>query len=357
VVIACRIFLRGKEAMTPRLTIGIPTVNRADLLSRAIESALAQTSNDIEIIVSDNGSVDHTQAVLARYAGQGLRTFRHDSTIPVAKHAEFILNQVRGEFLVALSDDDFLEPEFASEVLAMFDRHTELSFVYTGCYFHYESQRVRALVGPAVESGADFLAAHYADQREVCWCACVTRVQDLREIGPLPDDRVIGDMFYWTKLALKGPVGCIPRVLSNYVLFRAQNDNTSHGTSPLAWTRESKLLADEVIRASRQAGASAEYLAKFETASRLHISRSAANQFMWTRIRGASLVSAWKWSVSCLPYLSWNFSTLSRLGAALILPRGILRNMLLRGIAKLSASRSEDVAIQTASSPVLGSSE
>ena len=45
---------------------------------------------------------------------------------------------------------------------------------------------------------------------------------------PQPDDRIIGDMFYWTKLAFRGPVGCIPRVLSHYILFRSQNDNVSH---------------------------------------------------------------------------------------------------------------------------------
>ena len=70
--------------MTPRLTIAIPTVNRAELLGRAIESALAQTSPDVEVIVSDNGSTDDTPAVVKRYAGRsagrGLRTFRHPST-------------------------------------------------------------------------------------------------------------------------------------------------------------------------------------------------------------------------------------------------------------------------------------
>ena len=76
--------------MTPRLTIVIPTVNRAGLLGRAIESALAQTSRDIEIIVSDNGSTDDTPAVIERYAGRGLRTFRHPSTMPLAKHAQFL---------------------------------------------------------------------------------------------------------------------------------------------------------------------------------------------------------------------------------------------------------------------------
>jgi len=327
--------------MTPRLTIAIPTVNRAGLLGRAIESALAQTSPDIEIIVSDNGSTDDTQAVIDRYAQRGLRTYRHPSTMPATKHGQFLVEQARGEFFVGLSDDDFLEPEFAAEVLALYDRHPELSFVYTGCAVHYEDCLVPAVVGPPLETGASFLAAHYAGKREVSWCACVTRVRDLLELGPQPDDCIIGDMFYWTKLAFRGPVGCIPRVLSHYVLLRSQNDNMSHGTPPLVWARESRALANDVIEASRRAGADSDYLSRLQTDCRRHIGRSTANQFIWNRLRGASRAQAWSWIGGCLSYLSLslNPTVSSRLAAALILPRETLRRLLLSGATRLAGVR------------------
>lgn len=328
--------------MAPRLTIAIPTLNRAELLGRAIESALAQTSCDIEILVSDNGSTDNTAAMIARYADRGLRTFRRDSTISAARHGQFLIEQARGEFFLGLSDDDYLEPEFAAEVLAMFDRHPELSFVYTGCAVHYEGHHVPAVVGPPIESGRDFLTAHYYDLREISWCACVTRVKDLRAIGPQPDDRILGDMFFWTKLAQQGPVGCVPRILSHYILFRSLNDNISHGTPPPVWAREARLLADETLAGLGKNG-SAPDLARLRTACRHHIARSTANQFVWTRVKGASLSRAWKWSIACLPYLDWTFATLSRMGAALLLPQALLKRMMLRGVAKLGASRNDEI--------------
>lgn len=327
--------------MRPRLTIAIPTLNRAELLGRAIESALAQTSSEIEILVSDNGSVDDTPAVIARYAGRGLRTFRRDETISAARNGEFLINQAQGEFFVGLSDDDFLLPEFAEKVLAMFDRHPELSFVYTGCAVHYEEIEVPAVVGPPVESGIDFLAAHYTGQRELSWCACVSRVRDLRALGPQPEDRILGDMFFWTKIAFLGPVGCVPEILSHYILLRPMelNDNISHGTSPVVWAREARLLADEVIEGSRRAGASAAHLSTLGANCKRHVGRSTANQFVWTRIRGAGLVDESKWSIECLPYIGWNFRALSRLGAGLLLPGRVLRNALLRGAERLRQVR------------------
>ena len=330
------------KGRTPRLTIAIPTLNRAELLVRAIESALAQTSRDIEIIVSDNGSSDNTAAVIRRYAGRGLRTFRHPSTVPAPEHGRFLIEQAQGEFFVGLSDDDFIEPEFAAEVLALYDQHKELSFVYTGCAVHYEDLQVPAAVGPPLEVGSAFLANHYAGKREVCWCACVTRARDLLELGPQPDDCILGDMFFWSKLAFRGPVGCIPRVLSHYVLFRSQNDNISHGTPPVVWARESRLLVSEVIEASRRAGADKEYISSFRANSRSHISRSTANQFIWTRLRGASLIQAWLWFSGCLPYLDWSPKPLIRIIAALFLPRQALRYLILIGAAKLARERSRN---------------
>lgn len=328
-----------RNPMSPRLTIAIPTLNRAGLLARAIDSALAQTSADVEIIVSDNASTDDTPDVLRRYENRGVRIFRQSETIPASKNGAFLINQAQGEFFVGLSDDDYLEPEFAAKVLALYDRHPEISFVYTGCAVHYEDVEVPAVVGPEVESGLDFLLAHYEDQREVSWCACVTRVQDLRALGPQPDDRILGDMFFWTKMAFLGPVGCVQDVVSHYILFRAQNDNISHGTSPIVWTREAQLLADEVMEGSRKAGASAAHMARLREACGQHVARSAANQFVWTRIRGASLGEAWGWSLGCLPFIGWDLRALSRLGAGLLLPRAVLRRLLLRGAQRQMLDR------------------
>jgi glycosyltransferase involved in cell wall biosynthesis len=332
----------------PRLSIVIPTIgNRAELLARAIESALAQTSPDIEIIVSDNGSTDDdTPAVIERYANRGLRIFRHPSTMTAGRHGQFLLKQAQGEFFCILSDDDFLEPDFAAETLLAFDRNSLAAFVYTGCSIHYEDIQVPCVVGPPSESGADFLLNHYSGRREVCWCACVTRKDELLEIGPLPDDRIIGDMFYWTKLAFRGPVVCVPRVLAHYSLLRpqAQNDNVSHSTSPLLWTRESQLMVDEVLDASRRAGLNSQYVSTLGFEARRHVARSAANQFVWTRIRGARVSDALRWSVECLPYFAFTWPVISRLCAAILVPRAMLRRALLKSALRLAASRKDQPA-------------
>ncbi len=196
------------------------------------------------------------------------------------------------------------------------------------------------LVGPPLESGTDFLANHYHGRREVCWCTCAMRTRDVRELIELiPQGWVLGDMFCWTKLAFRGPVACVPRTLCHYILYRAENDNMSHGTPPTVWGRESRQMVEEIMQSAKQCGSTPEYLAAFKKNSTSHVARSVANQFVWARIRGASRAAALPWTVDCMPYLSLTWPVISRLGAALILPRGVLRKALMKGAAGLAANR------------------
>ncbi|MFY7907629.1 MAG: glycosyltransferase family 2 protein, partial [Burkholderiaceae bacterium] len=66
----------------PELSIVIPTFNRADMLGQALASALAQQDVDLEVVVSDNASTDHTAAVVAAHAGNPrLRYFRNETNL------------------------------------------------------------------------------------------------------------------------------------------------------------------------------------------------------------------------------------------------------------------------------------
>src|SRR4051794_7881622 len=100
----------GVSMKRVRLTIAIPTLNRPRDVRRAIDSALAQTSSDIEVLVSNNGSTDDTRSVLDSYADPRLRVFHRDTTIPPAEHGNVLIAEARGEMFLGLSDDDYIEP-------------------------------------------------------------------------------------------------------------------------------------------------------------------------------------------------------------------------------------------------------
>jgi glycosyltransferase involved in cell wall biosynthesis len=333
---------------SPRLTIVIPTVNRAGLVGRAVESALAQTYPSIEIIVSNNGSTDDTRRVLDRYAGSPrLRIVHRDVTIPATDHGNFLLDQARGELFLGLSDDDWLEPELAEKVIALYDRYPDVAFVWTGCLIHYADAPMPAATGPELERGADFLAAFLAGERNVCWCACVTRTADLRRIGPLPPDVICGDMFYWTKIAAWGDVGCVAEALSHYVVYRDAGDGSAGGTPVLRWARDTQRWVRDILATCANANGSAPSMEALQRHGAIFLSRSTANQFVWQAMRGERRLALLRTIKPALPFLKSSDPTpWMRVIAALVAPRRLLRSRMLaeahRRARKASAKTTTD---------------
>lgn len=92
----------------PRVSVIIPTLNRAHLLRSALRSAIEQEYEDIEILVSDDCSDDDTQAVATSTGDERVRHVRTPKRLDMAQSFEFAMHQARGELLTFLTDDSYL---------------------------------------------------------------------------------------------------------------------------------------------------------------------------------------------------------------------------------------------------------
>lgn len=101
---------RALTATTPYFTIVIPTRNRANLLRDALRCATSQTFDDYEVVVSNNDSSDHTESVIAEFAGPKVRGVRTTASLPMPDHWEFALTHARGQYVTFLCDDDAVAP-------------------------------------------------------------------------------------------------------------------------------------------------------------------------------------------------------------------------------------------------------
>jgi hypothetical protein len=331
----------NRPECTPRLTIVIPTLNRASLVGRAIDSAIAQTFPNIEVIVSNNGSTDGTRAVLERYAGAPrVRILHRDRTIPANEHGMHLVEQAHGEFFVGLSDDDWLEPDMVARVIDRFDRNPRLGFVWTGCLMYYADIAVPALTGPDVEPGHSFLAAFLAGTRNVCWCACVTRTADLRRLGPPPAETICGDMFFWTKLAAEGDVGCVSDILSNYCCYRARGDGMAGGTPVKEWTDEQAVWVRDMVATCRASCPGQPYSDTIEHDAACFLARTVANQFALNALRGAGRASLLMSVPRSLPFLEkGDIRNWIAVTASIFAPRWLLQNRVLAEAKRRAVAR------------------
>jgi glycosyltransferase involved in cell wall biosynthesis len=96
--------------MNPKVSVVIPTYNRATRVPRAIDSVLAQTVTDLEVIVVDDGSSDDTGKVLGEMFGERIRYYAQaNQGASVARNRG--VEEARGEWIAFLDSDDLWERE------------------------------------------------------------------------------------------------------------------------------------------------------------------------------------------------------------------------------------------------------
>jgi glycosyltransferase involved in cell wall biosynthesis len=116
-----------------QVSVVIPTYNRAQYVTKAIESVLAQTYTDYEIIVVDDGSTDDTLGVLQAYAGR-IRVIRQENAGPSAARNAGI-EAARGRWIAFLDSDDEWLPRKLAVQMADVARRPELCAHFTNVQF------------------------------------------------------------------------------------------------------------------------------------------------------------------------------------------------------------------------------
>jgi hypothetical protein len=102
----------GKASGNPRFTVVIPTKNRAEYLKQTLRTCSAQDYDNLVVIVSDDGSTDHTMDVILDASRQDprIRYLKNGMNPGMRDNFEFALNQAEPGFVMALGGDDGLMP-------------------------------------------------------------------------------------------------------------------------------------------------------------------------------------------------------------------------------------------------------
>ncbi len=213
--------------MSPKVSVCIASYNHARFLPETLESILAQTYRDFEIIVADDGSTDGSYDLLMSYASQ------HPARIKVVTHPSHVnrgisatvnlaLQHAAGTYIGWLGSDDVWYPHLLEKGVAVLEADARLGLVYGKCDKVYENgnERISRI------TGEDFT------QEERPWetlindcvissCAVVFRKECFTQLGPFVDSLVCSDWDFYIKLAAHWPLAYIPESLAMYRLHGA----------------------------------------------------------------------------------------------------------------------------------------
>jgi glycosyltransferase involved in cell wall biosynthesis len=115
---------------SPMCSVCIPTRNRPEYLRVAMESVLAQSFSDLELIISDNSTNGENQAVAAAFHDDRIRYFRVDGDLALVDNWISAWSKATGKYCAILGDDDLLERDFLTRLVAPMedDDAIDLSF-------------------------------------------------------------------------------------------------------------------------------------------------------------------------------------------------------------------------------------
>ena len=112
------------------VSVVLPTFNRAHLVGRAIASVLAQTAEDLELLVVDDGSIDGTADVLAAVRDPRIHRLRLDVNGGVSRARNAAIAVARGRWVAFLDDDNEWAPAYLARQLALAASRRDAGVVY-----------------------------------------------------------------------------------------------------------------------------------------------------------------------------------------------------------------------------------
>ena len=199
------------------ISIIIPTYNRARLLREAVESVLAQTYHDWELLVIDDGSTDGSRTYLGTLAHRRLRPVLLEHSGNAARVRNAGLRAARGSYIAFLDSDDLWHPEKLALQIEDMHAHPECGWSYTGLALVDErGQEIPPVGGRRVPAQRGWiLEALIKGQAIAATSAVLVRRQLLQRVGDFDESLPVCeeiDLFFRFAEASPATVVCRPLV-------------------------------------------------------------------------------------------------------------------------------------------------
>lgn len=214
----------------PLVSVVIPTYNRCQFLSQAIESVLSQTFRDLEIIVVDDGSTDGTAELVRERYGTSVRYIRQANQ-GRSKARNAGMEAAEGKYIALLDSDDTWKAGKLEKQIRLLEASPEVGLAHTytevtgstGSPDPAQTLTRLKLHAAALKRGYDYL--NMSRECVMFTSTVVVRRERLREIG-LMDEAISGleDGDWYLRAALVTKIATNPEPL---VLYRMHGANTS----------------------------------------------------------------------------------------------------------------------------------
>lgn len=118
----------------PRVSVVVPLYNQGDYVRAALDSVLAQTVDDLEVLVVDDASTDHGPSVVESLSDLRVRLLRHDRNLGPSRARNTGLKHAAGEAVAALDADDVWAPDKLAKQCTVLAHRSDVGAVFTAAH-------------------------------------------------------------------------------------------------------------------------------------------------------------------------------------------------------------------------------
>jgi glycosyltransferase involved in cell wall biosynthesis len=224
------------ETHKPRVSIGMPVYNGERFINEALDSIIAQSFEDFELIISDNASTDRTEEICRTYLARDkrIRYVRNETNIGVYRNCNHVFQLCSGEYFKLACADDVCCRDLIERCLGVLDSHPSVVLAYPKTRFIDEAGGLLDWNDPGWDLRSDdalermryvIYSGHWVN---VFFGLMRAKDLALTRLFPLyagGDCRLIGE------LCLRGKLFEIPE----YLFFRRIHHNASSQNTDLDW--------------------------------------------------------------------------------------------------------------------------
>jgi glycosyltransferase involved in cell wall biosynthesis len=189
----------------PLVSVLMTAYNREKYIAEAIESVLAQTVSDFEIIIVDDSSTDRSHGIAFTYARKDprVRVYRNEKNLGDYPNRNRAAELARGKYLKYLDADDYIYPERLGVMVSTMERFPESGFGLEP--LAQDDQRPYPFqISPAEAYRRHYLQGDHILARSPL--GSIIRTSAFRQVGGFSGKRWVGDFELWHTLAARFPV-------------------------------------------------------------------------------------------------------------------------------------------------------
>lgn len=221
------------------VSIIMPSYNTTSFIEETIQSVIAQTYTDWELLIVDDRSTDDTVKIVSAIHDDRIRLFRNDKNSGAALSRNKALREAKGKWVAFLDSDDLWLPDKLEKQIAFMEKHN-----YHFSYTKYTE----------IDEAGLTLGTMWTGPRKITklmmysfnYMGCLTVMYDREFVGDIqiPDLKKRNDYALWIKVAKKCPAYLLDEILAKYRV-RTSGSIMNRGKNPLGRLRYNYLLFKE----------------------------------------------------------------------------------------------------------------